>query len=305
MGQHYEVAIIGGGPAGLSAALVLGRSRRSVIVIDEGKPRNRVTRESHGFLTRDGITPSELRRIAIEQLMTYPTVELQDDIAASIEGGDGEFHISTAQGAAYTSKKLIFATGMRDLPIEIEGLSEVYGRSAFVCPYCDGWEMRDKRLAIIAGGKAAYHLGAMLAGWTNQYFICTNGAEGLTAEERADLLKHQVEVYDTPIHHIQSMDGQVEQIVLQDGYAIACEGIFFAPKLVAGSDLPRRMGCETTEAGHVVTNDAGRTNLPGVYSAGDAASEKYQIITAASLGSIAAVAINSELLEEDWKRAIH
>src|SRR5690606_30581814 len=108
----------------------------------------------------------ELRRVAVEQLAAYPTVDLQADAASSVEGQDGQFHVRTVKGASYISKKLIFATGMRDLPLEIAGLSEVYGRSAFVCPYCDGWEMRDKQLAIIAGGKAAYHLGSMLAGWT-------------------------------------------------------------------------------------------------------------------------------------------
>ncbi len=301
MEQHYDVAIIGGGPAGLSAALVLGRSRRSVIVIDEGKPRNRVTRESHGFLTRDGITPGELRGVAVGQLGTYPSVVIHSGKAESVEGSDGEFRLTTVKGASYRSKKLLFATGMRDLPIDIEGLREVYGRSAFVCPYCDGWELRDKRLAIIAGGKAAYHLGCMVAGWTNQYVICTNGDDELTDRQREDLRGHHIDVYDTPIRRIRSADGQVERIELQDGSTIACEGIFFAPKLAAGSDLPQRMGCEATETGMVVTDDAGRTSVAGVYSAGDAASEKYQVITAASLGSIAAIAINSELLDEAWQ----
>jgi thioredoxin reductase len=137
--QIYDVAIVGGGPAGLNAALVLGRARKNVVVIDEGRPRNAVTREAHGFLTRDGISPSDFRRIAKEEISAYTSVSFVEDTAESITGSNGHFQISTAQGNAITGKKLLFAVGMKDRPLDIPGLAEVYGRSAFVCPYCDGW----------------------------------------------------------------------------------------------------------------------------------------------------------------------
>ncbi|MBW7454073.1 NAD(P)/FAD-dependent oxidoreductase [Paenibacillus sepulcri] len=301
MEKLIDVGIIGGGPAGLSAALVLGRARKSAVVIDDGRPRNRVTREIHGFLTRDGIRPHEFRQIAKEQISVYPSIHFAEDTAVTITGTDGDFHIATAQGAAYRSKKLLFASGMKDLPPEIDGLAEVYGKSAFVCPYCDGWELRDQPLALIVKGARALHSAKMLSGWTNQFSICTNGPDEWTDEQRGELKQHQIPVFDSPIKHIESSDGMVKRVMLEDGNDVPCKGIFFAPVLVPGSDLPQALGCQATEAGAIIVDASGKTNVPGVYSAGDAATELYQAITAASMGSLAAAGINGELLSEAWR----
>ncbi|MED4781991.1 NAD(P)/FAD-dependent oxidoreductase [Brevibacillus choshinensis] len=300
MNQLIDVGVIGGGPAGLNAALVLGRARKSVVVIDEGRPRNRVTRESHGFLTRDGISPREFRHIAMEQIHAYPSVQFVEDQVVTITGTDGDFHITTAQGMTYRSKKLLFAVGMKDLPLEINGLSDVYGKSAFVCPYCDGWELRDQPLVLIVKGARALHLAKTISGWTNRFTICTDGPDELTGEQREELKQHNVPVFHSPIERIVSTKGRVQHVLLADGTIIPCTGIFFAPKLITGSDLPQTLGCQLTETGTVIVDDFGKTNVPGVYSAGDAATERYQVITAASLGSLAAVGINSELLAESW-----
>lgn len=300
MEQHIDVAIIGGGPAGMNAALVLGRARKSVVVIDEGRPRNRVTRQTHGFLTRDGISPSEFRRVAKEQINAYPSVHFVEDAAVTITGTDGNFQIATGQGTTYRSKKLLFAVGMKDLPLDINGLADVYGKSAFVCPYCDGWELRDQSLVLIAKGARALHMAKMLSGWTNQITICTDGPDEWTDEECEELKQHNVPAFNSPIQRLESNDGMVEQVILADGTVIPCTGIFFAPKLAAGSHLPQALGCKITEAGTVIVDGFGKTNVPGVYSAGDAASELYQAITAASLGALAAVGINGELLAEAW-----
>ncbi|MED4584926.1 NAD(P)/FAD-dependent oxidoreductase [Brevibacillus choshinensis] len=300
MNQLIDVGVIGGGPAGLNAALVLGRARKSVVVIDEGRPRNRVTRESHGFLTRDGISPSEFRHIAMEQIHAYPSVQFVEDQVVTITGTDGDFHITTAQGMTYRSKKLLFAVGMKDLPLEINGLSDVYGKSAFVCPYCDGWELRDQPLVLIVKGARALHLAKTISGWTNRFTICSDGPDELTGEQREELKQHSVPVFHSPIERIVSTEGRVQHVLLADGTIIPCTGIFFAPKLITGSDLPQTLGCQLTETGTVIVDDFGKTNVPGVYSAGDAATERYQVITAASLGSLAAVGINSELLAESW-----
>ncbi|MCI3926241.1 NAD(P)/FAD-dependent oxidoreductase [Paenibacillus sp. TRM 82003] len=300
---RYDVTIVGGGPAGLSAALVLGRARKRVLVIDAGRPRNRVTRKTHGFLTRDGFSPGEFRRIAREQLEAYPDVRFAEDEATSAVGSDGDFEVTTASGAVYRSRKLLFAVGMKDLPVDIEGLPEVYGKSAFVCPYCDGWELRDQPLALIAKGGRALHMAMMLSGWTDRFVIVTNGPDEWTEEQREELRSRGIPMFDAPIRCIESVDGMVQQIVLEDGAFVPCTGIFFTPKLAAGSPLPEALGCRVTEGGMVVVADAfGKTTVPGVYSAGDAASEMYQAITAASLGSLAAAGINTELLTEAWAR---
>lgn len=300
--QLLDVAIIGGGPAGLNAALMLGRARKNVVVIDEGRPRNAVTRETHGFLTRDGVSPSEFRRIAQEEISAYPSVSIVADTAVSITGTDGQFLINTAQGETFACKKLLFAVGMKDQPLDVPGLAEVYGKSAFVCPYCDGWELRDKPLVIISKGAGVMHFAPLLSGWTNRFTICTNGPDELTEAQREELRQHRVPVFNTPIRSIDSIDGMVQQVVLEDGTTIPCEGIFFSPELVTGSDLPQSIGCHITEAGMVVVDDFGKTNIPGVYSAGDAASRQYQAIAAAAKGAFTAAAINNELNLEAWRR---
>jgi len=297
--EKFDVIIIGGGPAGLNAALVLGRARKKVLVLDEGRPRNAVTRETHGFLTRDGVSPSEFRRIAKEEISAYPAVSFVTDTAMSIVGADDDFQITTAQGEAYVSKKLLFTVGMKDQPLDIPGLQEVYGKSAFVCPYCDGWELRDEPLVIINKGNELMHFAPVISGWTNQFTICTNGPDELTDTER-EALQQKVSLFDSPIRHIDSKDGIVQQVILEDGTSIPCRGIFFKPNLVTGSDLPRAIGCEISETGMVVVDQLGKTNVPGVYSAGDSASRMYQAIAAAAMGALTAAAINNELNTEAW-----
>jgi len=296
---NFDVVIIGGGPAGLNAALVLGRARKNVLVIDEGRPRNAVTRETHNFLTRDGVSPSEFRRIAREEISAYPGVSFVTGTAVSLAGADGDFQITTAQGETYTSKKLLFTVGMKDQPLDIPGLKEVYGKSAFVCPYCDGWELRDQPLVIINKGAELMHFAPVISGWTNQFTICTNGPDELSETER-EALQKKVSLFDSPIRHIDSKDGIVQQVILEDGTSIPCRGIFFKPSLVIGSDLPRAIGCEMTEIGIVVVDQFGKTSVPGVYSAGDAISRMHQAIAAAASGSLSAAAINNELNTAAW-----
>lgn len=297
--QLYDVAIVGGGPAGLNAALMLGRARKNVVVIDEGRPRNAVTRESHGFLTRDGISPSDFRRIAKEEISVYPSVSFVEDTAESITGSNGHFQISTAQGNAITSKKLLFAVGMKDRPLDIPGLAEVYGRSAFVCPYCDGWELRDEPLVIINKGPELVHFAPLISGWTDRFTFCTNGSDELTDTER-EAIRRKAPIFESRIRHIDSKDGIVREVILEDGTTVPCRGIFFKPDLVMGSGLPRAVGCHISETGNVVVDPFGKTNVPGVYSAGDMTSRLHQSIVAASNGAVAAAAMNNELNAEAW-----
>lgn len=300
MSGKTDVVIIGGGPAGLNAALVLGRARKSVIVIDDLQPRNIVTRETHGFLTRDGASPREFRKAAHKELAAYPSVSRVSDTASVVTGKDGAFEITTASGVVYSCKKLLFAVGKKDLPLTVDGLAEVYGKSAFVCPYCDGWELRDKKLVLIVTGAHALHLAKVISGWTKDYSICTNGPAELTNEEQEELAQHGVLVHEAAIRTIESEEGMVRQVILEDETRLPCEGIFFAPSLTRGSDLPQALGCEINEAGSVLTDEYGKTNISGVFSAGDASSEKYQAIAAAASGALTAIMINGELNGEAW-----
>ncbi|MEC0247098.1 NAD(P)/FAD-dependent oxidoreductase [Paenibacillus chitinolyticus] len=300
--NKVDIAIIGGGPAGLSAGLMLGRARKQTIIIDEGRPRNSVTREAHGFLTRDGISPSEFRRIAQEQLRVYPTVSQAEDTVVSISGEDGTFLLETATGMKIASKKLLFAAGMKDRKLEIPGLDEVYGKSAFVCPYCDGWELRDEPLVVISRGAALMHFAPLLSGWTKRFVVCTNGPDELNEAERDDLRDHGIPLFDTPIRTILSSEGMVNHVVLEDGTEIPCTGIFFKSELVPGTDLPQSLGCRRSDTGMIEVDEFGKSSVPGVYAAGDASSLMHQSIAAAASGAAAGAAINGELNQEAWKK---
>lgn len=297
-----DVIIIGGGPAGMSAALVLGRARRSVLVIDEALPRHRVTRESHGFLTRDGVSPSELRTVAREQIAAYPSVRFVQTAAASIEGSDGAFRVTTSDGETHTGRKLLFATGMKDLPMNLKGLEHVYGKSAYVCPYCDGWEMRDRPIAVIAGDHTM-HLTRTVSGWSNDVAVFTDG-NPRPEEEMTEFRRRGIPVYDAPIREISSEAGETVAIILEDGREIPRTAIFFAPKLAPGSDLPVKLGCAVNEFGTMIVDELGRSDMPGVFGAGDGASQKYQVAAAVAAGSMAGVAINTEFLESDWEKRV-
>lgn len=300
--NKVDVAIIGGGPAGLSAGLMLGRARKQTIVIDEGRPRNAVTREAHGFLTRDGISPSEFRRIAKEQLRAYPSVSQAEDTVVSISGEDGYFLLETATGMKIASKKLLFAVGMKDRKLGIPGLAEVYGKSAFVCPYCDGWELRDEPLVVISRGAALMHFAPLLSGWTKRFVVCTNGPDELSEAERDELRDHHIPLFDAPIRAIVSREGMVNHVALEDGTEIPCTGIFFKSELVPGTDLPQSLGCRISDTGVIAVDEFGKSSVPGVYAAGDASSLMHQSIAAAASGAIAAAAINGELNQEAWQK---
>lgn len=303
--EYADAVIIGGGPAGLNAALMLGRARKQTVVIDAGQPRNAVTREAHGFLTRDGIAPFELRRIAIEQLAAYPSVSHIADTVVTITGEDGAFLLETASGRKMTSKKLLFAAGMKDHRLDIPGLAEVYGKSAFVCPYCDGWELRDQPLVLISRGEALKHMAPLLSGWSKRITVCTNGPDELTEAERDELRAHEIPLFDTPIREIVSAEGMVIHVKLTDGTEIPCTGIFFRPELAPGTDLPLSLGCRVSELGILETSESGQTSVPGIYAAGDAVTMMHQSIAAAASGALAAAALNGELNREAWKAGLH
>lgn len=295
-----NVAIIGGGPAGLSAGLMLGRAMQQTIIIDEGRPRNAGSREMRGFLTRDGISPIEFRRIAKEQLNAYPFVFQLEDTVQSITGKDGHFVLETATGRKITSKKLLFTAGMKDRQLQIPGLADVYGKSAFVCPYCHGWELRNERIVVISQGAALMHFAPLLSGWTKQFVVCSNGPDELSDAERDDLRNHQIPLYSSPIRKIVSHHGMVSEVILEDGTEIPCTGIFFRPDLVLGTDLPKKLGCRLTEFGTLEVDEFGKTSVPGVYAAGDVASYIHHSMAAAASGAIVATAINGQLNQELW-----
>ena len=300
MGESvFDVIIVGAGPAGLSAALILGRCRRRVLVCDAGRPRNAKTHALHGFLTRDGVEPAEFLQLAREQLRPYETVELRQTTVTDAVRLPTHFDLTLTDGRHISSRKLLLATGVVDDLPKIAGVSEFYGRSVFHCPYCDGWELRDQPLAIYGCGENGSGLALELILWSRDLLLCTDGPSQLSDEQLERLARHNIAIREDKIVQLKGVDGLLESIEFANGEALARRGMFFNTGQGQGSDLPKKLGCEFTEQGCVDTGDYESTNVPGLYVAGDASRLVQFVIVAASEGAQAAVAINKELMKED------
>ena len=300
MGESvFDVIIVGAGPAGLSAALILGRCRRRVLVCDAGHPRNAVTHALHGFLTRDGVEPAEFLRLAREQLRPYETVELRQTTVTDATRLPTHFELTLRDGRQISSRKLLLATGVVDDLPEIAGFSELYGRSVFHCPYCDGWELRDQPLAIYGRGENGSGLALELTLWSRDLVLCTDGSSELSAEQLERLARHNIAIREDKIVRLKGVEGLLESIEFANGEAVARSGMFFSTGQRQGSDLPKKLGCKFAEEGCVDTGEYESTNVPGLYVAGDASRLVQFVVVAASEGAQAAVAINKELMQEE------
>lgn len=296
----YDVIIVGGGPAGLNAALVLGRARHSVLLFDSNQYRNSVSHAMHGFLSRDGFPPSELLRIGREQLRPYG-VEIHDgEISDAVKREPG-FELTTAQGQVFACRKLLLATGITDNLPELEGFSELYGVSAFHCPYCDGWENRDKRIVAYARGKEIADFALNLRAYTDDLIVCTDGPGSLSADERAQLLRNAIPLIEKPVARLEGTAGQLARIVFTDGEAIERDSLFFHLGQQQRSQLAARLGCQVSNEKGAKTDDKNATDIPGVFIAGDATRDVKQVIVAAAEGVKAAFEINTELRDENYR----
>ena len=300
MGESlFDVIIVGAGPAGLSAALILGRARRRVVICDDGRPRNAVTRSLHGFLSRDGIEPAEFLRLARAELRPYETVQLRDTKVTDLRSVQRGFEITLSNGDRLQSRKLLLATGVVDDLPEVDGFADFYGRSVFHCPYCDGWEMRDQPLAVYGRGENGTGLALELLLWSRDLVLCTDGPSELSEEHSQRLAKYDIAVNENRIARLEGNEGSLERILFTNGESLARSGMFFSTGQRQGSELARTVGCEFTEQGCVATGEYEKTNIPGLYVAGDASHLAQFVIVAASEGAQAAVAINKELMQED------
>ena len=289
----FDVVIIGGGPAGLSAALMLGRCRRSVLLCDAGQPRNARSRALHGYLTRDGIAPLELLRLGREELQPYG-IETRTVEVADVRGTVEDFEVDFITGEHVPARRVLVASGVRDDLPPIPGLADCYGITVHHCPYCDGWECRDKTIAVIGKGSGAAGLALSLKTWTDRVVVCLQEGR-LSTRDRAQLREQEVEVHTAPIERIDHDEGRVRRVVFKQGGHAECDAIFFSTRQHPQWDVPRRLGCEITTRGVVKTDHLGQTCVPGVYVVGDASRDVQFAIVAAAEGAKAAVAINKAL----------
>jgi thioredoxin reductase len=300
--ELFDVIIVGAGPAGLSAALVLGRARRRVAVFDNGKPRNAVSRAVRGFLSRDGTPPAELRRVSREQLGAYANVRLLDGQVVDATHHERGFEVTTHDGSCMRSRKLIVATGLVDQLPEVEGMRELYGRGVHTCPYCDGFEVRDQPLAVYGqcdarGGELALELTV----WSRDLVLCTDGASRLSEQTLSRLARNEVQVRHDRINRLEARDGELATIHFECGPPLPRKALFLYAGSREASDLPRRLGSEKWRESNVEVGRHGRAGVPGLYVIGDASRDVLQVSVAVAEGTEAAICVNTELLREDLR----
>ncbi len=298
-----DVIVVGAGPAGLSAALILGRCRRRVLVLDTNRYRNAASRVMHGFLSRDGIDPEQLRQIARDQLAPYDTVSIERAEATQARRLDRVFEVTLADGRQLRCRKILLATGVVDLIPQIEGLDEMYGLSVFHCPYCDGWESRDQPLAVYSRTSNGVGLAVELTVWSRDIVLCTDGVAKLTDKHRARLTHHGISWRAEKIARLEGKEGQLERLVFADGETLERRVMFFSAGQRQGAALARQLGCTFTRKGAVCTGEYEATSIPGVYVAGDASKLVQLAIVAAAEGAQAAFAINTSLIKEELRQA--
>jgi thioredoxin reductase len=292
--RPYDAVIVGGGPAGLSAALVLGRANKRVLVVDEGRPANAVSQGVGGLLGHDRVKPAELRDSGRRQLEEHADVEFRHGVVEDVERLRDLIAVRPTDGPAVRTHAIVLAHGLRYDPPPLPGIDALWGRSVFHCAFCDGWEVRDRPLAFHGSGPSAVRSALVLAGWSNDVVLCTDGAPDPGGALLADA---GVRVRTEPIAWLAGNDGRLEQIEFTHGPAERREALFVNTRRDQPNGLAAALGCELTEAGTIVTDADGRTNVAGVYAAGDAATaHSRSVANAIGTGSRVAYAVALERL---------
>lgn len=296
--KDFDVIIIGGSSAGLSAGMALGRAMRKVLIIDSGMPCNRQTPHSHNFFTRDGQTPHEILTIAREQTLKYPTITLlHNEAVQCIPISDG-FEVRTRSGEIFSTKKVILAAGIKDQIPDIPGFAECWGISVIHCPYCHGYEYGHQHTGIFANGEIAFEMAKLISNWTKDLILFTNGKSTLSEDQVKIIRNNNIQIMEEVIEGVHHHNGQVTAVRLQNGTEIKLMALYARLPFVQHSDIALQLGCSFTDQGHIQVDARQKTTIPGVYACGDSASGIRSIANAVNSGTMAGVMANLELIEE-------
>ncbi len=297
MMEKSDCIVIGAGPAGLSATLTLGRARRKVTIFDNGTNRNRVTQESHGFLTREGIKPQEFKNIAMKELKSYPSVSISNETVIEVNKDDQNdlFLIKSSTNKTYITEKILLATGIQE-EFPLTQIRQYYGKSLFSCPYCDGWELRDKPLAIIAeNDEHIIHMTKLVFNWSKDLIVFTNGHQ-LFNKVLNEFESKKIKVYTDVIEDLHGDNGNLESIELESGDNILRSGGFVVPSFYRPNKFAEQLNCQFDKNGGIITDGAGRTTANGIYIAGETEkAESSSLIIASADGNKAASSINMDI----------
>ncbi|CAZ98356.1 NAD(P)/FAD-dependent oxidoreductase [Zobellia galactanivorans] len=297
---HFEIIVVGGSYAGLSAAMALGRSLRSVLLIDSGLPCNRYTPHAHNFITHDGVKPSNISEQAKSQVLNYPSVTFIDDVAIQGVKSDPGFRIFTKKGKEFTAKKLIFATGIKDTMPDIYNFSSCWGISVVHCPYCHGYEIRHKKTAIISNGEQAMHLASLVLNLTKDLVILTSGKANFNTDQILKLTKNNITLIEKEVAGIEHENGYIKNVVFKDNSKEDFHAAYASLPFTQSSDIPDLLGCQLNEQGLIKVDGMQKTTVDGVFACGDNSLRARSIANAVSTGNMAGAMANMELAQEEF-----
>ncbi len=301
--NSYDVAVIGGGAAGLSAALVLTRARRRVVVVDGGQPRNAPATHMHGFLSRDGMPPADLLAAGREEVASYGGSLVDDSVVGITRHAQSTFGLLLASGAPVVARRLLVATGLRDDVVDIAGVTDRWGKDVLHCPYCHGHEVRDQALGVLGGNAMAVQHALLIRQWSGDVVFFPHTTE-VAEEQREQLIARAIGVVDGRVARVRVESDQLVGIDMVDGRFVPRAAVFVRPDFVSNNNFLPGLGAQVDAHGWPVVDATGKTSVPGVWVAGNAVNPRAQVITAAGEGSAAAIAINNDLTDEDVRNAV-
>lgn len=298
--NDFDVAIIGGSYAGLSAAMTLGRALRNVVIIDSGKPCNRQTPHSHNLVTQDGKTPAQISAEARTQVLAYPSVSMREGLAVSVTGSNNAFSIQTESGDRYQARKIIFATGLHDIMPDLPGFAECWGISVVHCPYCHGYEYTGMKTGVLLNGEMALDFVRLIRNWTADLTLYTNGPAKFDGTVKDKILAAGVAIVEEPIESLDHESGHLKSLHFKDGTSRDITALYNRPAFVQHCPIPQELGCAMTALGHIKVDEFQKTTIPGIYAAGDNTSMLRGLTAALAAGTMAGARINHELIQEQY-----
>ncbi len=297
---NFDVIIVGGSYSGLAAAMALGRAMKQVLIIDSGKPCNRQTPYSHNFITQDGKTPKEIATLAKQQVEKYDTVKFFSGIVNNGIKTKNGFAIQTTSGEAFSAKKLIFATGIRDIMHDIEGYAECWGISVLHCPYCHGYEVRNEKTGILGNGEYGFEFSTLISNWTKDLTLFTNGKSTLTVEQTEKIKSNHIQIVQKEIEKIKHTNGHLQDIIFKDGTSFPLKALYARSAFEQHCAVPETLGCELTDDGYIKTDPSQKTSIQGVFACGDNTTRIRTVANAVAMGTTAGMMANKQLAFEEF-----
>jgi thioredoxin reductase len=298
MEDNFDIIIIGGSYAGLSAAMALGRALKNVLIIDSGQPCNRQTPHSHNFITHDGSTPADISALALKQVLAYPTIIHKNGLAVDTAKHPDGFKVFTDDGAAYTAKKLLFTTGVKDIMPNIPGFADCWGITVIHCPYCHGYEVRHEPTGLFANGDIAAEFGSLLSNWTSDLTILTNGPSLLTEAQTDKLNRHKIGINPKVIKELLHQNGYLSKVIFEDDTELSLTAMYAKIKYEQHCNLPAQLGCELTDMGFIKVNEMQETSVEGIYAGGDNTTMMRSLSNAIAAGGRAGAIMNHKIVME-------